>query len=186
MSRGIETYPLRGQNGHTGDHPSTLTRAKSKSLLDIELVHDLQGHDGSVPVGEVLDRTAGGAVAERLDGQQVDGIRQRLAVELVVVERDGCAHGVDEDDGGLGGVDLVPGKAVAGRDATEVGDLDGGCGCHDVICVCSSFVPCCSAVCKCITSCFEFGSVPGGKKKVAWTKLRFSSRFERDADFYMY
>lgn len=120
------TYSFGSQKCHAGDHPTALRSAESEGLVDAELVHHLEGHDGRVPVGEVLDRAAGGAMAERLDGQQVDGVSQRLAVELVVVEGDGGAHGVDEHDGGLGGVDLVPGETVAGRDAAEVGNLERG------------------------------------------------------------
>lgn len=68
-------------------------------------------------------------MAKRLNGEKVHGIGEGLAGELLVVEGGGCAHGVDEDDGGFGGVDAVIGEAVTNVDAAEVGHFDCGfCG----------------------------------------------------------
>ena len=64
-------------------------------------------------------------MAERLNGEEVDGICEGLAVELRIEQGRGCAHGVDEDEGGLCGVDAVAGQAVPGVDAAQMGYFDG-------------------------------------------------------------
>ena len=69
-------------------------------------------------------------MAKRLNGEEVNGIGEGLAVELLVVEGGSRAHGVDEDDGGFCGVNAVIGKAVTNVDAAEVGHFDGGFGGH--------------------------------------------------------
>lgn len=72
---------------------------------------------------------AGGAVSEGLDREQVDGIGQGLAVELLIVQCGGCAHGVDEDERGFRGIDA--GGPVAGTDAAQMRDVDCGFRSHD-------------------------------------------------------
>ena len=57
-----------------------------------ERVEDLQVGDGRVPVGELLVRGAGLAVAVRLDGEQVGGRGERLVRELGPVLLDGVVN----------------------------------------------------------------------------------------------
>lgn len=57
-------------------------------------------------------------MAEGLDGEQVDGIGESLAIKLGVVQGCSCAHRVDQNDSRLGRVDAIVGQAVAGADAT--------------------------------------------------------------------
>ena len=63
-------------------------------------------------------------MAEGLDRQQVDGVGQGLAVELLIVECRSRAHGVDEHERGLCGVDA--GGSVASADAAQVRNTDCG------------------------------------------------------------
>lgn len=125
-----KTYLFRGQQSHTSSDPASSAGSQGKSLLDTESLHDLQVHDSRVPVGEVLRLCACGAMAERLDGEQVDGIGQVLCSKLRLKERRGCAHGVDEHEGGLAGVDSRARDTIAGIDASEVGNTDGSFGGH--------------------------------------------------------
>jgi hypothetical protein len=78
----------------------------------------------------VLGRAGRGAVAQRLDGQQVGGRGELGVVELGLVEGHGGAHGVDQHDGRLPGVVRAEREGVAGLDTAQVGDLDGCFGCH--------------------------------------------------------
>lgn len=122
---GAATYHLRRAQSHSDDDPTPLAGTQCKSLLDTEGPHHLQGHFRRVPVRVVFGGGAGGAMAERLNGEEVDGICEGLAAELLIKQGRGCAHGVDEDDGGLCGVDVDAGQAVAGADAAQMGYLDG-------------------------------------------------------------
>lgn len=68
-------------------------------------------------------------MAEGLNGKQVDGIRQRRVLKLDIVKRGRGAHGVDEHNGRLGGIDGSVGESISSVDAPEMWDLD-GCGCR--------------------------------------------------------
>ena len=98
--------------------------------MHVEGLHHLEGHGGGVPVGEVLGGGGRGSVAEGLDRQQVDGIGQGLAVELLIVECRCRAHGVDEHERGLCGVDA--GGSVACADTAQVRDVDCRFRRHDI------------------------------------------------------
>ena len=63
-------------------------------------------------------------MTQGLDGQEVEDIGEGGVVELVLVQRHGHAHGVDEYTRWLLGVVTVPGQAVSDLDATEVRNLD--------------------------------------------------------------
>jgi len=91
-----KTHPLRSQKRHPRNDPTPLTSPQRESLLNLQPIQDLQRHNSRVPGREMLRRTARGAVAERLDCEQVDGVGQALARELFLVEGHGRAHGVDE------------------------------------------------------------------------------------------
>lgn len=81
-----KTYPFGGKERHADHDPASLAGAESEGLGDAEGIHDLERHDGGVPVREVLRGGGCGTVPEGLDGQEVDGICQVLAGELRVVE----------------------------------------------------------------------------------------------------
>jgi hypothetical protein len=95
---------LGGEEGHACGDPATLAGAEHESLLDAERLHHLEVHLGSVPVGPAGADGAGVAMAEELDGQQVHGIGQLLVLVLRSVQLDAGDEGIDEDQGGLGGV----------------------------------------------------------------------------------
>ena len=69
-------------------------------------------------------------MTQGLDGQEVERIGERAVIELVLVQRHGRAHGVDEHACRLLGIVTVPGQAVSGLDPTEVRDLGRRCGGH--------------------------------------------------------
>lgn len=125
-----QTNTFRSQQRHPGDHPTTLAGTQSVRLLDSELVHHLQGHDGRVPVGEMLGRAAGGSMAQGLNGQQVERIGELLILKLRVVQRHGRAHGVDEHACRLLGVVRISRQLISGLDAAQVRDFNGGRGSH--------------------------------------------------------
>jgi hypothetical protein len=64
-----ETY---GQEGHADGDPAALAGAEDEGFGDAEGGHDLEVHDGRVPVGEGFGLGACGAVAEELDGEEVN------------------------------------------------------------------------------------------------------------------
>lgn len=125
--------PARRQERHARDDPSALAGAEGVRLGDAQAVHDLQGHDGTVPVGEVVHSlTAGGPVAQRLDRDKVGRRGESLVRELGLVQGDGHAHAVEQDDGRLGGVDVAVARdGVPGSDAAQVGNGDCVAGSHD-------------------------------------------------------
>lgn len=98
------TYPLWSQQSHADNHPSTLASSQDKRLLDPQCVHDLQCHDGRIPVCEVLGGTTGCPMAQRLDSEQVYRVRELRVAELITIERYRGAHRVDEDTCRLGGI----------------------------------------------------------------------------------
>ncbi len=89
---------LRSKQSHPHNHPTALTRPQRKRLLDSQRVHHLQCHDCRIPIREVLASRARRAVSQWLDGEKVHGFRELGVGELAAVQRDGCAHRVDEHD----------------------------------------------------------------------------------------
>ena len=125
-----QTYPIGREECHPGHHPSSLACSQGERLLDPKVIHDLQCHNGRIPVGKMFGGTTGRAMTQWLDGQEVHRISQLLIIELVMVERNSHAHRVDEDAGRLGGIVVIIGESIAGLDTAQVGNLDSLCSRH--------------------------------------------------------
>lgn len=118
-------YLLRRKQCHASRDPTALTRAQNKDLaLDAQRLQNLQVHDSSVPVREVLALCARLAVAQKLDCDQVHGVRELLVAILRAVELGGGREAVDEDEGGFAGV-VGFGHLVGGFYASQMGNVDG-------------------------------------------------------------
>ena len=64
-------------------------------------------------------------MAKRLNGEEIESICDGLALELLIVQGRGCAHGIDEDHCGLCSVNAVTRKSVTNVNAAKMGHVNG-------------------------------------------------------------
>lgn len=74
--------------------------------------------------------TTGRAMTQWLNGQEVHRVGQLLVIELIMVERDGHAHRIDQNACRLGGIVVVIGEGITGLDTAQVGNLNSLCRRH--------------------------------------------------------
>lgn len=96
MREWLGTYPFWSEQCHTDDHPASLASTESKCLVDLQGIHDLERHNGGVPISEVLGGAACRPMAKGLNRQEIQGVGESLAVELGLEEGGRSAHGVDQ------------------------------------------------------------------------------------------
>lgn len=66
-----------------------------------------------------------GTLAKSLDCEEVERIREGLAIELLIIKGRGCARRVNEDDCRVSRINAGTGQLVANVDAAKVGYFDG-------------------------------------------------------------
>lgn len=67
--------------GHQQREMTLKSTNQYKSLLDSQRLHDLQVHEGRIPICEVFVRSAGLAMTQELDGEEVhSGGELRVAI----------------------------------------------------------------------------------------------------------
>lgn len=117
-----ESDLLRCQQSHPHGNPTTLARSQDKSLVDAHCVHNLDVHNGRIPIRPLLLLGSCLTVSQQLNSHQIHGICELLVAELGAVKVGRRGEGVDEDECRLRAVVRI-GEGDGGVYAAEMGDV---------------------------------------------------------------
>ncbi len=99
-------YLLRRKQSHPHSNPTSLTRPQHKNLpRNLQRIEDLQIHNRSIPISEILGFRPGLAMAEQFYRDQIESVRKFGVGVLATVELRAGGERVDEHEGGFGGVE---------------------------------------------------------------------------------
>lgn len=90
-------YLLGRKQRHPRNNPSSLTGPQDEKLVNAQLLHHLQIHDCGIPVGEMLRLGPCLAMAQQVNGDEVDEAGEVGVCELGLEEGGSGHEGVDHD-----------------------------------------------------------------------------------------